>query len=168
MDGRARVSAPRGSRRAVVTIAVAVVLAFIPVVVSIPNVGSQIPDGMAHACTDYIQRSASNISSPLCRGLTCNKARPALAVAETNSWQVYQVATGLNVRLVGHAAGHGAGLTQVQLAAGWTWGLAAAEPNTGDREAQPKERAASRRCQICRAEVHGGVSQAGPEPEATL
>ncbi len=98
MNGRARVSAPRGSRHAVVTIAVAVVLAFILVVVPLPD-ASQIPGGPAHACADCIQRSASDISSPLCRGMTCNKARPALAAAGTNCWQVHQVATDLGVRL---------------------------------------------------------------------
>jgi len=99
MNGRARVSAPRGSRHAVVTITVAVVLAFILIVVPLPDAASQIPGGLAHACADCIQRSSSDISSPLCRGMTCNKVRPALAAAGTNSWQVHQVATDLGVRL---------------------------------------------------------------------
>ena len=99
MDGRALVSAPRGSRHAVVTITVAVVLAFILIVVPLPDAASQIPGGLAHACADCIQRSSSNISSPLCRGMTCNKVRPALAAAGTNCWQVHQVATDLGVPL---------------------------------------------------------------------
>ena len=99
MDGRAFVSAPRGSRHAVVTIAVAVVLAFILIVVPLPDAASHIPGGLAHACADYIQRSSRDISSPLCRGMTCNKVRPALAAAETNCWQVHQVATDLGVPL---------------------------------------------------------------------
>jgi hypothetical protein len=99
MDGRARASAPRGSRHAVVTIAVAVVLAFILVVVPLPDAASQIPGGLAHACADCIQRSASDISSPLCRGMTCHKVRPALAAAGTNSWPAHQVDADLGVRL---------------------------------------------------------------------
>ena len=71
----------------------------------------------------------------------------------------------LDARLADHEAGRGARLTQVQLAAGGTWRLASAEPGTRDLEAQRKERGASRRCQICRAEA-----QAEPEaePEAGL
>ena len=101
MDGRARVSAPRGSRHAAGTIAVAVVLAFILIVVPLPDAASQIPGGLAHACADCIQRSASGISSPLCRRVPCSKVRPALAAAGTDSWQVHQVATDLGVRLAG-------------------------------------------------------------------
>ncbi len=71
----------------------------------------------------------------------------------------------LDARLADHEAGEGARLTQVQLAAGGTWRLASAEPGTRDLEAQRKERGASRRCPICRAEA-----QAEPEaePEAGL
>ena len=71
----------------------------------------------------------------------------------------------LDARLADHDAGQGARLTQVQLAAGGTWRLASAEPGTRDLEAQRKERGASRRCPICRAEA-----QAEPkaEPEAGL
>jgi predicted GIY-YIG superfamily endonuclease len=77
-------------------------------------------------------------------------------------------ATDLDAHLADHAAGHGARLTQVQLAAGGTWRLAAAEPGTGDREAQLKDCGVSRRCQICRAEAQVGNSEAESEPEATL
>jgi predicted GIY-YIG superfamily endonuclease len=70
----------------------------------------------------------------------------------------------LDARLADHEAGRGARLTQVQLAAGGTWRLALAEPGTRDREAQLKERGATRRCQICRAEA----AAAGPEIEAGL
>jgi predicted GIY-YIG superfamily endonuclease len=68
-------------------------------------------------------------------------------------------ATDLDARLADHAAGKGARLTQVQLAAGGTWRLAATEPGTRDRETQLKERGASRRCPICKV-------QAQHEPEA--
>ena len=67
-------------------------------------------------------------------------------------------ATDLDARLADHAAGRGARLTQVQLAAGGSWRLASAEPGTRDREAQLKERGASRRCPICRNEAE---SEAG-------
>jgi hypothetical protein len=57
MDRRARVSAPRRSLHAVVTIAVAaavaVVLPFILVVVPLLNAASEIPDGPVHAYADY-------------------------------------------------------------------------------------------------------------------
>jgi hypothetical protein len=81
MDGRALVSARRGSRHAVGTVAGAVVLAFILVVVPLPDAASQIPGGLAHACADCIQRSSGDISSPLCR------------------WPAHQVAADLGVRL---------------------------------------------------------------------
>ena len=68
--------------------------------------------------------------------------------------------TDLDARLADHAAGQGARLTQVQLAAGGSWRLASAEPGTRDLEAQRKERGAARRCQICQAEAQV------PEPEA--
>lgn len=67
----------------------------------------------------------------------------------------------LDARLAEHEAGEGARLTQVQRAAGGTWRLASAEAGTRDLEAQRKERGATRRCSICRAEA-----QAEPEPEA--
>jgi hypothetical protein len=57
MDRRARASAPRRPRHAVVAIAVAaavaVVLAFILVVVPLLNAASEIPDGLARAYADY-------------------------------------------------------------------------------------------------------------------
>jgi predicted GIY-YIG superfamily endonuclease len=62
-------------------------------------------------------------------------------------------AADLEARLNEHAAGRGARLTQVQLAAGGTWRLASAEPGTRDRETQLKYRGASRRCPICRNET---------------
>jgi hypothetical protein len=101
MNGRACASVPRGSRHAAVAIAVAVVLGFILVVVPLPDAASQIPGGLAHACADCIQRSSSDMSSPLCRGMTCSKVRPALAAAGTDCWQVHQVATDRGVRLAG-------------------------------------------------------------------
>jgi len=65
MNGRASVSALRRPWHAVVAIAgaaaVAVVLAFILVVVPLPNAASQIPDGLPPACADYLQRPASDI-----------------------------------------------------------------------------------------------------------
>jgi predicted GIY-YIG superfamily endonuclease len=67
----------------------------------------------------------------------------------------------LEARLAEHERGQGARLTQVQLERGGTWRLASAEPGTRDREAQLKERGASRRCQICREEARAD----GPEPE---
>lgn len=70
----------------------------------------------------------------------------------------------LDARLAEHEAGRGARLTQVQLAAGGSWRLASAEPGTRDREAQLKERGATRRCPICRTEAQA----ADPEPEAGL
>jgi predicted GIY-YIG superfamily endonuclease len=70
----------------------------------------------------------------------------------------------LEARLDAHARGEGARLTQVQLERGGTWLLASAEPGTRDREAQLKERRASRRCQICKEEAQ----VAEPEPEAGL
>jgi predicted GIY-YIG superfamily endonuclease len=70
----------------------------------------------------------------------------------------------LDARLAAHEHGEGARLTQVQLDRGGTWRLASAEPGTRDREAQLKERGASRRCQICQDEAE--VSE--PEPEREL
>ena len=59
----------------------------------------------------------------------------------------------LNSRLVDHALGRGARLTQVQLEAGGSWVLADVESGvTRDRETQLKERSASRRCSVCRAQ----------------
>ena len=59
----------------------------------------------------------------------------------------------LSARLVDHALGRGARLTQVQLNAGGSWVLADVEPGvTRDREAQLKERGASRRCSVCQAQ----------------
>ena len=56
-------------------------------------------------------------------------------------------------RLVDHALGRGARLTQVQLKAGGSWVLADVEPGvTRDRETQLKERSASRRCSVCQAQ----------------
>jgi hypothetical protein len=72
----------------------------------------------------------------------------------------------LDARLSGQAVGRGARLTQVQLQAGGSWRLASAEPGTRDREAQLKERGASRRCPICKDEAQ--VSEPEPEPEAEL
>jgi hypothetical protein len=54
----------------------------------------------------------------------------------------------------------------VQLARGGSWRLAAVEPGTRDREAQLKERGASRRCEICKTEAQAGDPEAEPEPEA--
>jgi hypothetical protein len=59
----------------------------------------------------------------------------------------------LGSRLVDHALGRGARLTQVQLGAGGSWVVADVESGvTRDREAQLKERSASRRCSVCRAQ----------------
>jgi hypothetical protein len=57
----------------------------------------------------------------------------------------------LRGRLVDHASGRGARLTQVQREAGGTWVVADVEPGTRDRETQLKERGASRRCSVCKA-----------------
>jgi hypothetical protein len=57
----------------------------------------------------------------------------------------------LGGRLVDHRLGRGARLTQVQLQAGGSWVLADVERGTKDREAQLKERGASRRCRVCKA-----------------
>jgi len=54
-------------------------------------------------------------------------------------------------RLVDHASGRGARLTQVQREAGGRWVVADVEPGTRDRETQLKERGASRRCSVCKA-----------------
>ena len=62
----------------------------------------------------------------------------------------------LQARLAEHEQGRGARLTQVQLERGGTWRLASAEPGTRDREAQLKERGATRRCGICKAEAQTG------------
>ncbi len=63
----------------------------------------------------------------------------------------------LDARLAEYASGQGARLTQVQLDRGGTWRLASAQPGTRDREAQLKERGASRRCPICQAEPEAGA-----------
>ena len=56
-------------------------------------------------------------------------------------------------RLVEHALGRGARLTQVQQQAGGSWVVADVEHGvTADREAQLKERGASRRCSVCQAQ----------------
>jgi predicted GIY-YIG superfamily endonuclease len=56
-------------------------------------------------------------------------------------------------RLVEHALGRGARLTQVQKQAGGSWVVADVEHGvTADREAQLKERGASRRCSVCQAQ----------------
>ena len=54
-------------------------------------------------------------------------------------------------RMADHALGRGGRLTQVQLEAGGSWVVADVEPGTRDREAQLKERGASRRCSVCKA-----------------
>ena len=54
-------------------------------------------------------------------------------------------------RLVDHASGRGARLTQVQREAGGRWVVADVEPGTRDRETQLKERGATRRCSVCKA-----------------
>ena len=57
----------------------------------------------------------------------------------------------LNRRLVDHALGRGARLTQVQREAGGMWVVADVERGvTRDRETQLKERGASRRCSVCK------------------
>ena len=63
-------------------------------------------------------------------------------------------------RLVDHAMGRGARLTQVQRQAGGSWVVADVEPGTADREAQLKERGASRRCSVCKAVRAWEASQA--------
>jgi hypothetical protein len=68
-------------------------------------------------------------------------------------------------RLAEHGAGQGARLTQVQLQRGGTWRLAAVEPGTRDRETQLKERGASRRCGICKAEAEAPEPEPEPQPE---
>jgi predicted GIY-YIG superfamily endonuclease len=56
-------------------------------------------------------------------------------------------------RLTDHALGRGARLTQVQKQAGGSWVVADVEHGvTADREAQLKERGASRRCSVCQAQ----------------
>jgi predicted GIY-YIG superfamily endonuclease len=56
-------------------------------------------------------------------------------------------------RLTDHALGRGARLTQVQKQVGWSWVVADVEHGvTADREAQLKERGASRRCSVCQAQ----------------
>jgi hypothetical protein len=110
-----------------------------------------------------IQECVSDTPARLSCHLTCDKRRSAPGRTRTNCRQVQHWAKDLDARLADHEAGRGARLTQVQLAAGGTWRLASAEPGTRDLEAQRKERGASRRCQICRAEA-----QAEPEAEAEL
>jgi len=58
----------------------------------------------------------------------------------------------LSRRLADHTLGRGARLTQVQRQAGGSWIVAGVEPGTRDRETQLKERSASRRCRVCKAE----------------
>ena len=59
----------------------------------------------------------------------------------------------LTQRLTDHALGRGARLTQVQKQAGGSWLLADVEHGvTAEREAQLKERGASRRCSVCQAQ----------------
>lgn len=66
-------------------------------------------------------------------------------------------AVDLIARLMTHAGGgpDAARLLQVQKEAGGTWALAAVEPGTRDREAQLKERGATRRCPMCKAAAAG-------------
>jgi predicted GIY-YIG superfamily endonuclease len=90
--------------------------------------------------------------------LTCYKGRRAPRRTRTNCRQVQH----LNARLAEHAAGRGARLTQVQLAAGATWRLASAEPGARDRETQLKERGAAPRCQICKDQTQAAAA-APPE-----
>jgi hypothetical protein len=71
-------------------------------------------------------------------------------------------------RLAEHEAGRGARLTQVQLERGGTWRLASVEPGTRDRETQLKERGATRRCEICKAEAQADELEAEQELEAEL
>jgi predicted GIY-YIG superfamily endonuclease len=66
----------------------------------------------------------------------------------------------LTERLAEHEAGQGARITQVQREAGGSWRVASVEPGGHARERQLKQRGASRRCPICKAEA-----QAAPEPE---
>jgi predicted GIY-YIG superfamily endonuclease len=76
-------------------------------------------------------------------------------------------ADNLQRRLAEHAAGQGARLTQVQVEAGGSWRLAAAEPGTRFRERQLKARGAARRCPICKAEAKiEAAAKPGAEPEA--
>jgi hypothetical protein len=59
----------------------------------------------------------------------------------------------LRQRLMDHVLGRGARLTQVQKQAGGSWVVADVERGvTRDREAQLKERGASRRCSVCQAQ----------------
>jgi hypothetical protein len=55
-------------------------------------------------------------------------------------------------RLADHALGRGARLTDVQRRAGGSWILASVEAGTRDRESTLKERGASRRCGVCKAQ----------------
>ena len=55
-------------------------------------------------------------------------------------------------RVLSHALGRGANLTKQQIEAGGTWVVADVEPGTHDRETQLKERGASRRCRVCKAQ----------------
>lgn len=55
-------------------------------------------------------------------------------------------------RLIKHYLGRGARITKVQREAGGSWVLAGVEPGTRDREITLKERGASRRCDVCKAE----------------
>jgi hypothetical protein len=62
-------------------------------------------------------------------------------------------------RLIKHYLGKGARITQVQREAGGSWVLASVEPGTRDRETTLKERGASRRCDVCRAERAYGTDE---------
>src|SRR5260370_26368658 len=76
----------------------------------------------------------------------------------------------LGSRLVDHALGRGARLTQVQLRAGGSWVLADVEPGgTRDRQTQLKERSAAPRCRNCpapRAAAKGRVPKEQAPPQA--
>lgn len=62
-------------------------------------------------------------------------------------------------RLIKHYLGKGARITQVQRQAGGSWVLASVEPGTRDRETTLKERGASRRCDVCKAERAYGADE---------
>jgi predicted GIY-YIG superfamily endonuclease len=115
-----------------------------------------------------IHGSASDALPRLSCHLTCDKRRRSPARAGTNYRQVQQFAPDLDARLAEHAAGRGARLTHVQLAAGGTWRLASAEPGTRDREAQLKERGATRRCQICKDQAQAAAVPPERDFEAEL
>jgi hypothetical protein len=62
-------------------------------------------------------------------------------------------------RLIKHYLGKGARITQAQREAGGSWVLASVEPGTRDRETTLKERGASRRCGVCKAERAYGAGE---------